>query len=90
MKLKVGDRVICTAVFESNTSTVGKHGTIIEEYGGYLFIVQFDEDIGGHAGNALGGKKGHCWSIPNEGYLSRVATTKHDGSRLIFNFVVHG
>jgi hypothetical protein len=32
MELKVRDRVVCTVVYEGNTSTVGKHGTIIEEF----------------------------------------------------------
>jgi hypothetical protein len=94
MELKVRDRVVCTVVYEGNTSTVGKHGTIIEEFisdnGSIYFSVQFDEKlIDGHSGNNEEGKSGYCWCIPSE-HLIREATTKHDGSRLVFNFVVHG
>lgn len=64
---KVGDRVKCTKSVDSNTTIIGKCGTVIHLKHGDSepVTVEFDENIHGHGGfSRVKGKNGHCWMCP--------------------------
>jgi hypothetical protein len=58
--MKVGDRVISKSV-STFFDSFDKIGTIIYDDGD-LFVVEFDENVGGHNGSGYG-KMGHCLLI---------------------------
>lgn len=62
---KIGTRVVAKKEYEGNSKIINKSGQIVTLFANKA-IVEFDENIGGHAGNGfVCGKPGHCWTIPN-------------------------
>ena len=62
---KIGTRVVAKKEYEGNSKIINKSGQIVTLFADKA-IVEFDENIGGHAGNGfVCGKPGHCWTIPN-------------------------
>jgi len=67
-KFKVDTVVECIKARDYNENVVGKRGKIIKNNNSFCYTVEFDEYIGGHAGEGWGacGKRGHCWNFSKE------------------------
>lgn len=86
MEWKVGDRVRAVAVFNKCLHIYeGLQGTVIYTDGAAVcsVLVEFDKEMGGHNGRAMG-KKGHCWwfSEVDEQYTYGVPVLEGGGAYL--------
>lgn len=66
--IKVGDKIQATDFWRKpNKTLTGKILQIGSDVGRDLVLIEFDEDVDGHDGDAgqmrKRGKKGHCWNI---------------------------
>jgi hypothetical protein len=77
-KFKVGDRVRCIGIVFGYTIINNRCGKIINSKNSNTrFLVEFDENIGGHDGanSWIKGKDGHCWWVDDK-YLELAETPK--------------
>jgi len=85
MKLKKGDRVLCTGPgATSKLQVTNKAGTVLsngnaESVSSVSVLVEFDEDIRGHDGShgssKARGKDGHCYYLQASCLVPGVAIT---------------